>query len=487
MVDFKKLLNNPPLDDRDWDNVPDEPEVEDGLDPQELAVAAAPVEPDFISPWGTPIPTFTFLCGAAGSGKTYQTKLWREDVGSSLELCATTGIAALNLGGSTINSLLGYFDTESLQQKFYGGQLTGILRRLYKAGLRRIVLDEVSMLDGDQLTFLVRAIDDVNQESYFVDPDDEFANPNRDPLGLTLVGDFAQLSPVKAPYAFQSPEWHRFADHTHMLTEIKRQADAGFIQALRDARKGDGGAALTFLKPQMVATVDNDFTGTTLFANNETVDRYNQIRLDKLQTPLVFLASERWGKQRSEWGDPNKLPFTWGIPQRLPLKVGAWVMILTNVWIQGSRPRVPYYINGDCGELVDVNLETKEAIVKLQRGPQVRVSYCHREVVVPATSERHTEMRKLGLADKITEEGKEILGTIDYMPLRLAWGSTVHKSQGLSLDKVQMDISDPFFKTSGMLYVSLSRCRTVEGLRIVGRADTFITRCVADPKLWAWL
>ncbi len=454
-----------------------------------MEIDAIPLEPEVRScPWPDPVPTFSYLCGPAGSGKTFLTKLWTEEQ-KGLTLCATTGIAALNLGGTTINSLLAYFDTESLQQRFMLGQLTGMLRRLYASGMRRIILDEVSMLDGDQLTYLVRAIEEVNGKDYFQNDDEQYVT--RDPLGLTLVGDFAQLPPVKAIYAFESPEWHRFAANTHQLTEIRRQADPAFIEALRAARRGDGRRALEFFRSRLIDKTNDDFDGTTLFAKNDSVDRYNQIRLDRLTSPLVFYPSARWGKQRSEWGNPEKAPYTWGIPQRLPLKVGAWVMILTNVWLPSTpgRPKVPYYVNGDCGEITKANPDEKFVKVRLQRtNEEVSVDYCHREVLIPIDAARRKELRDLGQSDKIAEGGKyEIAGAIDYMPIRLAWASTTHKSQGLSLDRLQVNINDPFFKSHGMIYVALSRARTAEGLSVIGRPETFIERCAADPKLREWL
>lgn len=442
--------------------------------------------PSYELPWESPTPTFTYLAGTAGSGKTFLTKLWAED-DKGITLCATTGISAINLGGATtINALLGYFDTASLQEKFTLGRLTGTLRRLYGAGMRRLVIDEISMMDGDQLTYLVRAIEEVNGKDYFQDDEEQYTT--KEPLGLTCCGDFLQLPPVKAIYAFESPEWDRFRAHTHTMTQIRRQADPDFIQALRYARQGNGRQAIDYFRSRLVPATDETFVGTTLFAKNDSVDRYNQLRLDKLTTPMVFYPSTRWGKQRSEWGNPEKAPYTWGIPQRLPLKVGSWVMILTNVWLPGN-PKRPYYVNGDCGEVTQANPEEKFVKVRLDRTKQeVTVDYCHREVLVPIDSARRTELRAAGMGDKIAEGGKyEIAGAIDYMPVRLAWASTVHKSQGLSLDRIQMSISDPFFKSAGMIYVALSRARTAEGLHIIGRPETFIERCAADSKLAEWL
>src|SRR5215469_13893616 len=149
-----------------------------------------------------------FTCGVAGSGKTY---LWRERIEAQPAdgvLAATTGIAAVNLNTTTLNSLLRYFDTDSLRDAYLNGSLVRRLREI-RADYRRIVIDEVSMMDGEQLSILVRAALECN--SFVADVP---------PLGLTLVGDFAQLPPVKARWAFESDEWHRFDAATTRLTKV---------------------------------------------------------------------------------------------------------------------------------------------------------------------------------------------------------------------------------------------------------------------------
>jgi hypothetical protein len=84
-------------------------------------------------------------------------------------------------------------------------------------------------------------------------------------------------------------------------------------------------------------------------------------------------------------------------------------------------------------------------------------------------------------------KGKYVLGQVEWYPVRLAYASTVHKSQGLSLDKLQVDIRNSFFSHPGMLYVALSRCRTLEGLRIVGQRERFVMHCNADERVQRWL
>ena len=243
--------------------------------------------------WPAPCPPYTYLAGTAGSGKTFAVQAWAERE-QGLELCATTGIAAINLGGTTVNATLGYFDTASLQESYVNGFLTARLGKLWRAGVRRLVVDEVSMMDGDQLTLLVRAIEEVNGRGYVLGKWDEEDDTPPPAMGLTLVGDFAQLGAVKAPYAFESSEWARFQEHTRTLTEIRRQADPAFIAALRAARVGDGRRVLDYFAGKIHTETDDRFEGPTLLAKNEAVDRYNWIRLSRLAGRDLLFGSARW-------------------------------------------------------------------------------------------------------------------------------------------------------------------------------------------------
>lgn len=395
--------------------------------------------------WGAgEIPTFSYLAGAAGCGKTYAVRQLAEEV-SGLELVATTGIAAINIGGTTINSLLGYFDTRSLQEKWMDGRLRATLGKAWRSGLRILALDEVSMMDGDQLTYLKQAIDEVNTKGYVTKSrveaewEEQFGTPN---LKLLLVGDFAQLPPVKAPFAFESPEWEPFGAHTTTLTQVRRQADADFILALRAARLGDARTVLDYFGASLQRETDQTFPGTTLLAKNESVDKYNWLRLSKLTTTEVIFPSRRDGELRPEWGGPPKPSKDWGIPDRLVLKPGALVMILANEKVPGTRDLL--FVNGDLGEVVEIG-ETKDRVappntarakgqfpsvfIRLQRtGQVVEVNYIRREKVIPCDSGRRTELRRLGQEDRLREDGRqECVGWVEYLPVRVAYATTVHK------------------------------------------------------------
>jgi ATP-dependent DNA helicase PIF1 len=438
-----------------------------------------------------------FISGTAGTGKTFAARAYAEAHAKSTVLCASTGIAAINLGGTTINALLGYFDTASLQDNFLAGRIQSKLRALKKAGLRRIILDEVSMVDGRQLTILTRALNEVNEGKSLADVGNSAEDEDYDPdepaeptIGLTLVGDFGQLPPVPdtdqrtnkkipATFAFESPEWPaHYGQHVTKLTEVKRQDSKEFVAAIHAVRRGDVDHAREFFGPLLSTSLDDGFAGSTIVAKNDTVDRYNQLRLDQLTTDSHQFFKSSWGKQRGEWKQ---------IPETLILKAHALVMVLSNKRDLESGDYE--YVNGDLGELVGLTEYSKQPVVRLVRtGEDVVVTPTTRSCTIPLEVGRRKELREQGLDNRITEDGKyEIVGQVTYVPLRVAYATTVHKSQGLSLDLVQIDLRDHFFASPGMLFVALSRARTAEGLRLVGNVDTFVQRCTVNRKVAPWL
>ena len=451
---------------------------------------------------------FTYISGTAGVGKTYVAKLIKQQL-EGVELAATTGIASVNLGeGTTIHALLGFFDLDSLRQKYTDGHIHAKLRSLRRAGLRRIILDEVSMLSADALTMIVRAIAEVNASASLAgvgEDDDEHTAELRErdthaEIGLTLVGDFGQLPPVpdedpktgkKLPvrFAFESPEWSRFAPHTTTLTQIFRQDAQDFVGALHAIRRGDLAKATAFFTPEKFELqTDDSFEGSTIFAKNDAVDRHNQLRLDAITGAEMASRRHDWGKPRGDWKQ---------IPQVLTLKEHALVMILANRrdYEDDADRGTIVYANGDLGELLGMNTRG-EWLVKLQRnGVTYTVNPVTRHNTIPLEPGRKKELKAqygidplTGQPPYVTDDGKyEIVGTVQYMPLRCAYGCTVHKTQGLSLDKVQINLRDPFFRHPGMLFVALSRARTAEGLRIVGNQRGFIERCTVEPRVRQWL
>lgn len=469
---------------------------------QYFADAARPSPPPLPEPCEIPttladLPLFGFICGPAGSGKTWWAKQLAGDQScpGACVLAATTGIAAVNLGeGTTINALLRYYNTDSLRDAYTSGQLEAILTKLRRLGLQRILLDEVSMMSGDQLTLITHALDNVNRDRADGVPE----------LGMLCIGDFAQLPPVpdhdpadpkmrkKLPvtFAFESPEWERYGANTFTLTKIRRQEDPDFVRALQAVRRGAIQESLAYFAPRLQPLSIQDFPGPTIVAKNDAVDRYNQLRVDLLKGPWLEFPSSRWGKIRADWGGPPKPEGKWEIPPKLRLKEGSRVMILANRNVAGPDEPAEYaYTNGDLGTFLGMHAERRLPVVRLDRtGDEETIYMLTRDNLIPLEPGRRKALREEGHPERVSDNGKyEIVGGITYMPLRLAYASTVHKSQGLSLDQVQVVYRDPFFAQPSMLYVALSRARTSKGLRVVGTPEGFRARLAVNPKVRRWL
>lgn len=405
-----------------------------------------------------------FLTGAAGTGKSFEVnRRLDEDFRYGL-VAATTGIAAINLGEgvTTINAALGYFDTESLIDAYVTGRLTKRLRKLGKLGYKHLIIDEVSMMAAEQLDVIVKGLDETRA------------------MGLVLTGDFLQLPPIKARWAFEADSWSRFAENTVKLTKCWRQANPDFQTALVAIRRGDGYMGTQILNSTGVEYAQNnalDFPGTTLVSKNDEVERFNWACHNKVQGRMTRAVATRWGKQRGEW----KL-----IPEVLQVKIGAYVMILANkkdAWDSAGFE----YVNGDCGTVVDFDLASDTYHVELKRnGLTVAVAPITRRNEQKERPSDELEAARLdGSRGPFWDEDKKrwVLGEVCYSPVRLAWATTVHKSQGLSLDAVQINLTNAFFGSYAMAYVALSRCRTPEGLRIIGSADLLTKRVNTDPKV----
>lgn len=447
----------------------------------------------------------SFETGAAGTGKTYNQKKRIEENEKYGVLCATTGIAAINLGATTLNSLLKFFDTDSLRDRFNRGGLTATLHRIGRR-VKKLVIDEVSMMDARQLDYIYQAMFQAN----------EYEDMREEPMGIALTGDFAQLPPIKAPWAFEADCWEHFERNTTTLTKIWRQENPGFLEAINFARSGQGSQCANALKALGVRfepQQNGRFPGTTIMSKNDQVDNFNFSALMDVPGEAFGLKTQTWGDQAGEWSK--------NIPEMLKLKDNAYVMILSN-----DQSGMFEYANGDCGSIqqrdldgtVWVKLKRNEKLVgirpivryKTARGEDAEKSldktfptsktafdkhspwdprnldhlYCEDDCGVSEPGLRHG---RWGVPTYNCPSGSINVGAIKFYPLRLAYATTVHKSQGLTLDNCQIDCRDHFFGNPGMAYVALSRCRTPEGLVIVGTPEKLAERIKIEPKVKRWL
>jgi ATP-dependent DNA helicase PIF1 len=446
-----------------------------------------------------------FITGRAGTGKTTAIRERCAGDPSYAALSSSTGISAINLNTVTIHSLLGFFDTDSLRDAYLHGSAQRRLRKVADEGFRNVAIDECSMIGRETLDLLVRVFDDVNLHR---------EEKGEKPVGLILLGDFGQLASIAdrppeyqptpgrrgkrlpTPWCFESQFWEaRFGANETKLTKVWRQADPRFLAALDFARAGRGRDALAVLRSAGMAfadSVDMQFKGTTVVGKNDEVDRINQLRLDRERGRLISLPSRRWaagGKIRPEWKH---------VPERTILREGCYVMILANQYDEGRM----VYANGDCGWVRGIESapgSPPSIMVELVRtGEVVAVRSLIRDIayldkpnwaggVEWEEQGKDSDGRFLPQPHYRKSKQRYVVGQLEYYPLRLSYATTLHKAQGLTMDACQVDLRSWMMKSPAMVYTSLSRCRTLAGLRLVGTAELFADRCKSDPKVARWL
>ncbi len=379
---------------------------------------------------------FTAVLGPAGSGKSYRLKQLLDNDPTYGLKTSSSGISAVNIGATTLHSTLGYFNTEELLYKVADGSLYKILAKI-RLKYRRLIIDEISMLPGQQLDLIMHVVQQLNQKY----PDQ--------PLGVEVVGDPGQLAPVskdgEVTVSFlQSKYWPLFS--VTQLTDIKRQDNLEFIRALMLVRAGRAAEAADWFAERIGFNkdLDRDFVGTTFLSTNRDVDAYNAQALKKISSVEKGYKKTVQGKTKGEWNN---------IPQEVILKPGCKALVLVN--------NIPEYANGDL-VIVRELFRDNVLVEVLRTGKEHMISYAKLTNVEPGTT-------------------KEI-GSLEFLPLRLADASTIHKSQGLTLDSAQVRVTDSFLRQlSGGLYVALSRVKTPQGLRLVGTKDAFIRGCFLAP------
>ena len=370
-----------------------------------------------------------FLTGEPGAGKTHTIGLFKEEldkIGIGYAVTASTGIAASHLNGSTIHSWSGL----GIRRGLTTDQLNGISRNHWVVQkirqVRTLIIDEISMLDAV-------ALNDVNNILSIVHGNDK-------PFGgiqIVFVGDFFQLPPVvrgseEKRFAFEAESWIRANPTVCYLTEQHRQSDEKFLEILTAMRSGD---VTDEHKDILAACKLEKKPDTKLFTHNADVDALNNAELAKLKgKPRTYKMREGGIPQLVQALKRGCLS-----PEELVLKKGAVVMFTRNNFNAG-------YVNGSIGKVVDFD-NGGAPIVKLLGGRKV---YPER-------------------AEWTFEENGEQRAFLEQYPLRLAWAITVHKSQGMSLDSAELDLSKTF--EFGQGYVAISRVRSLEGLHLSGLND----------------
>lgn len=385
------------------------------------------------------------LTGNGGTGKSHTLNAIVEN--HPTVVTASTGIAALNIGGATIHSWTGLGIGTTPLEKLYK-RMREQEREYKDTRLERIrkceclAIDEISMIEGEFFDLINAWL--------------KLVCDNTLPFGgkqLILSGDFLQLPPIKragiARFAFETESWKELNPKVFMLRKTYRQASQEFADILNDIRLGKLTQEGKALLNECFTQVDQDpeRPGIELHTHNEGCDLINDKELAK-----VVAAGEPARTYYAK--DTSKVPmFAEALdknclaPKVLTLCVGARVMLLKNI--------DPFngLANGSLGTVIEMH--NKEVHVEFDNGASCALS--------PETWDFF--------------QGEESVAQREQIPLRLAWAVTIHKSQGMSLDKVYCYLDKCF--AQGQAYVALSRATSREGLFLRGGTQIKIA---ANPR-----
>jgi len=380
-----------------------------------------------------------FITGRAGTGKSTLLNLLKKTTNKNAAVVAPTGIAALNVGGQTIHSFFRLppkmIDPYSITKRKN--------HRFYKK-LKLLIIDEISMVRADVM-----------------DSIDIFLRVNLDrdlPFGgvqLVVFGDLFQLPPVVSsqferkilkdkygsPYFFSADVFNEVDLRMIELRTVYRQTNRNFINLLDNIRTRniDYDDMAEINQRYTEPSDEDDEIAITLCSTNATVNSINSQKLKELPHQSYEYKAKLTGEFNQNLNPADH--FLW-------LKEEAQVMFVKN----DPEGR---FVNGTLGKVISLSHETiKVGLIKEGDYKEIEVERVEWELLRYEVDPENIERFK-----------SKIIGTFIQFPLKLAWAMTIHKSQGKTFDNVIIDLGRGAFD-HGQTYVALSRCRTLEGIRL---------------------
>lgn len=388
--------------------------------------------------------TSLFITGKAGTGKTTFIKRIQKEIKKNFLVLAPTGIAAVNAGGQTIHSFFGF--PQEVIGTFTKMEVSYEKRMLLKK-IDTIIIDEVSMVRADLVDGMDRFLRAVFSTHL--------------PFGgkqMLFVGDLFQLPPVVKrdsvdqkvlmnvygagmPYFYKASVIGRMSLPKIEFTHVYRQNDSVFLGILNRMRIGESTwADVEVLNQHICKNMTEKDYYITVTSRNDTADKINESKLAEIDAEEFCYKGESEGVIKAK-----DIP----VPEILKLKVGAQVIFCRNDYAHGC-------VNGTIAKVKELSEEN--ITVQLENGKEVEV-------------EKMTWESKEKTYDPIERKLEtEIVGTFTQYPLKLAWAITIHKSQGMTFDRMHFDLSGDTFMP-GQAYVAISRLRTLEGLTLSREID----------------
>jgi ATP-dependent DNA helicase PIF1 len=381
-----------------------------------------------------------FLTGPAGTGKSVTlSKIidFCESKSIRYGVTATTGTAAFLIGGKTLHSYLGIGLAKDSPQQIYEYvryKLKHVADKL--RDITVLIIDEISMLEEELFIKISKYLGLIRR--------------NAKPFGglqVVLTGDFCQLEPVNGEFCFKNEEWAKLCLECVYLHKLVRQnGDLEFQNMLSKLRYGKCTEKIYQKLLSLKNTEFGEVKPTMLYPKNANVDIINKREYDKL---IESGANKVEYKIQCSYLSKNKeKTLKWikslDIPDSIELCIGAQVVVLANINQDAG------IVNGTRG--VIINLKNKSVIIK-------RVDNTTYEIEYFKTT--NTEDQNL---------------TVSFMPLKLAYALTIHRSQGATLDAIEIDIGTNIF-AAGQAYTALSRAKDLKSVKIKAIAkNSFIVR-----------
>ena len=396
---------------------------------------------------------FIFLTGAAGTGKTTLLERVKNQLSLKKMVVAPTGIAALNIGGTTINSAFRIgFETIPLITQSKDPRFRKLLRNL-----ELLIIDEVSMVRAPMLDAISQSL--------------QIHRNSEEPFGgihVLACGDLFQLPPIikeseeriiyekyNSIYFFDA---HSFKDmkmisYFELTESFRQEEDQRFCELLNNIRIGkDLDATIDKINSNCFdPTLESEFF-MTLTSRKKRAEELNEYKLGHIEGEEEVIKSKESGDLNE-----NDLP----APRELKIKVGANVMFIKNDpegrWVNGTLGTVSECLDKK-KKYIKIKINNKTHKVEREEWNKVRFTYDED-------------------SDEVLEE---VISSFKQFPIKLGWAVTIHKSQGLTLESCSVDLGTGAFAT-GQAYVALSRCKNLNSLHL--QRELKVSDALVDPDI----
>lgn len=396
---------------------------------------------------------FIYLTGAAGTGKTTLIERVKDECLLKKMVVAPTGVAALNIGGSTINSAFRIgFDTFPVIQESKDPRFKKLLKNL-----ELLIIDEISMVRAPMLDAISETL--------------QIHRNSSKPFGgihVLACGDLFQLPPVvkeneetaiferyESVYFFSADNFQAIESPSffELVSSFRQQDDKEFYDLLNNVRLGQNLEESIKTINQTCHNPEFDTESSLIITSRKFLaEQINEEMLNLIDGPATAAKSKEQGELNE-----NDLP----APRELRVKEDAKVMFIKND--PDGR-----WVNGTIGLVIDCSDKNKK-VIKVKVGKEV----------FKVKREEWNKVRYI--YDEFNDEmEEEVVSSFKQFPLKLGWAVTIHKAQGLTLESCSVDLGDGAFAT-GQAYVALSRCKTLDSLNLY--RELKVRDALVDPDI----